>query len=339
MIASQTIATPIIRRLASATVIAIAISITGCKPPAAETLQTSDTSEFASVAESESASVETAPLEVEPSSDAKALKESSGSKEANQTAELTCRTEAAASDPKEPPAETEVVSAEASPKEDEGEHDPEIASPNQPDLPVDKSWKALTDTGLVWIDPRSHSVIASGKVCMREGPLEMFACPPNTKEYESVVVVNCPAFMIHGALLAVGAEPGSPVKFDPYKGATGPVIDIYVEWLEEDGTKRRERAQEWIRHNKTGKPMEFDFVFGGSGFWTHEDTGQQNYFAEGGELICVSNFSTATIDLPVESPQDNQGLWFTAFTDKIPKLETKIHLILVPRLEGKAPSP
>ena len=50
----------------------------------------------------------------------------------------------------------------------------------------------------------------------------------------------------------------------------------------------------------------------------------------------MSNFSTATIDLPVRSPQDNQGLWFTAFTDKIPKLETKIHLVLVPRPAEKA---
>lgn len=47
--------------------------------------------------------------------------------------------------------------------------------------------------------------------------------------------------------------------------------------------------------------------------------------------MCVSNFSTATMDIPVASPQSNQGLWFTAFTEKIPKLGTKIHLILIPR--------
>ena len=135
------------------------------------------------------------------------------------------------------------------------------------------------------------------------------------------------------ALLAVGAKPGSPVSFNPYKAASGPVIDVFVEWLDEDGNKRRERAQEWIRHDKTGKPMEHDFVFGGSGFWVDEDTGEQHYSAEGGELICVSNFSTATMDVPVPSPQDNQGLWFNAFTDKIPKLETKVHLVLVPRLK------
>ena len=211
-----------------------------------------------------------------------------------------------------------------------------VAAAQQPDLPTDPTWKPIAEQGLIWVDMKRKAVIVAGKVCLREGPLEMFACPPNTKEYESVLVVNCPAFVVHAGLLAVGAEPGSPVTFDPYKGASGPVIDVFVEWLDAEGNKLKARAQDWIRHDKTGKPMEHDFVFGGSGFWTDEDTGAQNYYAEGGELICVSNFSTATMDLPVRSPQDNSGLWFSAFSDKIPKLGTKVHLILIPRLEKNA---
>ncbi len=242
-------------------------------------------------------------------------------------------------EPNDPANAADVVAPQDGEESDEMADNPDIASPDQPDLPVDPTWTRLTKDGAVWIDLKKHTVIASGRVCLRRGPLEMFACPPRTKEYESIVAVNCPAFMIHGALLAVGAQPGSTVKSSPYQAAKGPIVDIFVRWLDEDGNLRRERAQEWIRHNKTGKPMDYDFVFCGSGFETDEETGQSHYYAEGGELICVSNFPTATIDLPVRSPQDNQGLWFDAFTDKIPKLETKVQLELIPRLNPHNPPP
>lgn len=216
------------------------------------------------------------------------------------------------------------------PAEEEKPPNPAIASSNQPDLPVDPTWKPLTEKGVIWIDLKQKSVIVSGKVCLRAGQLEMFACTPNTKEYESLVVVNCPAFMVHTALLAVGAKAGSPVSFSPYKAASGSVVDVFVEWFNDEGVKQRVKAQEWIRHETTGKPMPHDFVFGGSSFWTDDD-GTQKYSAAGGELICVSNFSTAMMDLPVASPQSNQGLWFSTFTERIPKLETRVHLILTPR--------
>ena len=74
--------------------------------------------------------------------------------------------------------------------------------------------------------------------------------------------------------------------------------------------------------------MSEDWVFAGSGFWKDPDTGKEFYQAEGGELICVSNFSTATLDLPVASPQDNEGLFFDAFTDNIPPLGTRVWLAL-----------
>jgi len=51
--------------------------------------------------------------------------------------------------------------------------------------------------------------------------------------------------------------------------------------------------------------------------------------------ICVSNFATATLDLPVPSSQDNAGLLFAAFTENIPPIGTRVRMILVPRVEAK----
>ena len=82
---------------------------------------------------------------------------------------------------------------------------------------------------------------------------------------------------------------------------------------------------------ETKKPMKHDWVFGGSGFWTDETTGKKYYHADAGDLICVSNFSTAMLDLPIESSQANDGLLYSAFTERIPPRGTKVRLVLTPR--------
>lgn len=189
----------------------------------------------------------------------------------------------------------------------------------------------------LWIDFERRLVIFDGKVCLREGLLEMFACPKGTKEHESVVSINTQPQFIHAALLAVGAQAGSPVKFDPlYVPARGTVVDIYLLWRDAEGKKRTMRAQEWIRDVKSRKPMAHSWVFAGSGFWLDEQTGKQHYHADGGDFICVSNFSTAMLDLPIESSQANAGLQFEILKENVPPLGTKVRLVLAPRPPEKS---
>jgi len=185
----------------------------------------------------------------------------------------------------------------------------------------------------VWMDVKRKLVVVDGKICLRRGPLEMFACPKGTKEHEAIVAVNSPASFVHTGLLAVGTEKGSPVQFRPeYVPASGTTIDVWVLWKDEEGKNHKVRAQEWIKNEETGKAMTFDWVFGGSGFWRNEETGEQHYQADGGDFICVSNFSTATLDLPVKSSQANDALLFSAFTERIPPKGTDVRLVLVPRI-------
>lgn len=192
----------------------------------------------------------------------------------------------------------------------------------------------LSPTSQIWLDTRRKAVVVDGQVCLREGPLEMFACPKGSKEHESVVSLNCASHEVHAALLAVGARPGRPVQFQPqYQPASGQVIDIYVLWKDARGEKHQVRAQEWVRHTRTGQALEFDWVFAGSGFWKDEQTGKEYYKADGGDLVCVSNFPSATLDLPVESSQANAELLFEAFTERIPPRGTKVRLVLLPRAE------
>lgn len=188
----------------------------------------------------------------------------------------------------------------------------------------------------LWIDPKRKLVIVDGQVCLREGQLEMFACPKGTKEHESVIALNCKAQFVHAALLAVGAEPGRTVSFNPdYIPASGPEVEVFVLWKDREGNKHQVRGQEWVRHVPTKKAMDLPWVFAGSGFWTDEQTGERFYNADAGELICVSNFTTATMDLPVKSSQANADLLFEAFTERIPSIGTQVRVVLRPKLAGK----
>ncbi|MGE0755494.1 MAG: YdjY domain-containing protein [Pirellulaceae bacterium] len=190
----------------------------------------------------------------------------------------------------------------------------------------------------VWIDTRRKVVVVDGNIALREGLLEMFACPKGTKEHESIVAVNCNAQFVHAGLIAVGAEPGSPVAFAPeYKAATGPVIDVWVLWKDERGQSQKVKAQEWILQTKTNKTMEYPWVFAGSAVTVDEQSGKKYYLADGGDFICVSNFTSAMLDLPVESSQSNSDLSFRANTPRIPPLGTAVRLVLEPRPAAPAP--
>jgi hypothetical protein len=183
-----------------------------------------------------------------------------------------------------------------------------------------------------WIDPTHKRVVVDGTVCLRSGQLEMFACPRGTKEHESIVAADTLAHAVHAGLLAVGAKVGTPVQYQPtYKPATGTEIDVEIVWTDKNGTVHRDRAQNWIKDVKTGKPLEHPWVFAGSGFWEDEETGHKSYLAESGDFICVSNFPSAMLDLPVESSQANESLLYEAYTDHIPPVGTRVRLVLTPK--------
>ena len=61
------------------------------------------------------------------------------------------------------------------------------------------------------------------------------------------------------------------------------------------------------------------------------------YYGDGGDLLCVSNFSSATMDLPVQSSKDNNDLLYQARTASIPPIRTSVRLVMIPRTTKKIP--
>jgi hypothetical protein len=183
-----------------------------------------------------------------------------------------------------------------------------------------------------WLDLKHRRVVLRGEIVFREGPLELFACPKGTKEHEAIIVCPTKAHVVHAALLALGAEPGHPVAFRPdYRPAEGAEVEVTVFWTDAHGKQQRARGQDWVRDAKTGQALDAPWVFAGSGFWKDEATGQNHYLAESGDLICVSNFPSAMLDLPIASSQSNESLMFECFTERIPPIGTKVILTLTPK--------
>ena len=188
--------------------------------------------------------------------------------------------------------------------------------------------KRLSPNEDVWVDPGQKEVVVGGRIAIDRGPIEFFACPEGTKEHESIVATKASARLVHAALLAIGLEPGTPVSFDPeYVAATGPRVLVRVRWTKDDGTSATVDAREWVRNTRTGAALDTDWVFAGSSFWTDPADGTEYYQADGGDLICVSNFPTAMLDLPVESSQSNEALLFEAFAGRVPPRGTAVELI------------
>lgn len=187
----------------------------------------------------------------------------------------------------------------------------------------------LNPKGTVKIDRKRKLVVVDGRIALRAGQLEMFACPAGTKEHESVIALLSDSKTIHAGLLAVGARPGAVVKWDPvYSPAYGDVLEVYVLWKDAEGKPHQVRGQSWVRDVKTGEEMKSDWIFAGSGFWTDPSDGIEYYYADGGEAICVSNFPTAMVDLPIQSSQANDSLLFEAFESRIPARNTPVRVVL-----------
>jgi hypothetical protein len=197
--------------------------------------------------------------------------------------------------------------------------------------------KQMNEKYPVWVDRTQRSVILVGVVCQRQSPLELFACLRGSKEHEAVLAIPTKAAFVHAALLAVGAEAGSPVRFRPkYIPASGSEIEITCVWKDSQGKRQTARAQDWVRNSKTGKAMEYPWVFGGSRFQKNTDTGETYYQADAdGDLICVSNFPGAMLDLPIQSTSSDTELLFEGFTEHIPPRGTPVTLILTPKLKGE----
>lgn len=210
----------------------------------------------------------------------------------------------------------------------------------------------------LWIDRERKHLVLQGWVCQTRVMLEFFLCQGTggirtfpyedetgkpakmlmfngTKCHESVLCTEVSGQAVHAGLLALGAEPGEPVKFQPeFAAPTGEEIEVTVLWRDAEGNVVSRRGQE-LAVDAEGNPIPVSWVFAGSMFYNDGD-GNKRYAADmEGEYIGVSNFPSVILDVAEASSSVNDALTFTANEKLLPERGTPVTVILSRKVEKK----
>ncbi len=178
------------------------------------------------------------------------------------------------------------------------------------------------------IDWGNLTVELAAEVALREGPLELLACSPQTKEHESVLVVRARPLRVFQAMGLIGLESGSPVRFDEktrrWTPATGEALDLRIR-CDTPSPEKEVPAASWLVQTDTQKPpSNLDWVFSGS---RSDSRGRFGADSEG-TVACLVGFDSALISLATAHSADDEELWLKANTKAIPPRGTGCTLLV-----------
>ncbi len=202
--------------------------------------------------------------------------------------------------------------------------DPQPAVPN----PKSEIRKPRDYAPGVRIDWGRQVVEVDAVVVLREGPLELLACSPNTREHESILVVQARPIHIYQAMGLIGLQPGSPVRYDPNTSRsyapTGESLDLRVRYRQRS-IEKTVKAEQWLLDNERGQlPKSVEWVFAGSRTLDDGRFGAD----QDGTVVCVVDFATALITVGSLHTADNEFLWLSANTTVIPPIGTHCTLLI-----------
>jgi len=198
----------------------------------------------------------------------------------------------------------------------------------------------------VHIDPAKRFVELETSVIRqvtREGEwLELLACTKGAKEHESILRTEARPGHVHFALLLVGLEPGSPMR---WKIENNKVKIMHLPRGDRVRVTARYKlgdqsidlpVHQWIRNQKTNEPLADNiWLFAGSNFETIED--RQVYMADlDGLVLSLVNFGDELLAPPTTLTRLNDEKAWVTVADKVPPIGTKVTLRLTPVADKNA---
>lgn len=219
------------------------------------------------------------------------------------------------------------------------------------------------------IDPTEWCVDVDSSVCLREGLLELIACTKDTKEHESLIVVEAKPSHIHTALLLLRAEPGNPAMQQMREDGDGPrflhfpprgsEVDVFLVSKDADGKPIEKPISDFItrtdRDNSSGggpagpaageaageseKFPTHTFLFAGSILAGNEGQPRTYYCDQSGNVISIATFGDEVLCLPDVHGSDNGSLIWEIKSDSLPAVGAKVTLRLRPKIKAPTTAP
>lgn len=209
--------------------------------------------------------------------------------------------------------------------------------------------KKLQLPGVV-INPTERCVDVQATICLDEGALELIACTKDTKEHESIIMVEARPVHIHTALLLLGAKNGNPAMRRPLDKEltrwqdfppSGDPVEVFLVWKNEKGetierpisdfimrSEDSETSAEAPTEKKEKEKFPHTFLFAGSQLGDASET-PRKYFADlSGNVISISAFGDEVLCLPEVYSQENGSLMWQIDSTHLPKLHSKVTLRL-----------
>ena len=211
----------------------------------------------------------------------------------------------------------------------------------------------------VKINLEEWCVDVESSVCLESGTLELIACIKDSKEHESVVVVEAKPSHIHTALLLIGARAGNPAMRKPIDKEgmrfvdlppRGGAIDVFLVLKDETGKEVEKPISAFLTRAEhySGRPQDDEeeqdfpthtFLFAGSILHGGEGEKPRIYVCDrSGNVISISTFGDELLCLPGIHAHANGALMWEIKPDSLPKVGTKVTLRLRPKMkeEGKS---
>jgi len=212
-----------------------------------------------------------------------------------------------------------------------------LGAEKQAPAPPDRGKPGVVKLQGIEFDLKGKQIRMDGRISLGAGVVELFACIRGTKDYESVVALDCQPYDLHVGLLALGLKPGRPVSRQDVGGLpVGPTVLVRVEWKDKNGAVVRRRAEELIRNVKTNTPMEpAGWVFVGSQFIRAEEGGKELYAASvTGAVITTYHDPTTVLDNP--RPTGGDDTLFVVDEKVVPPVGTPVVVIVEPETKKDA---
>ena len=209
----------------------------------------------------------------------------------------------------------------------------------------------------VKINLEEWCVDVESSVCLETGTLELIACIKDSKEHESVVVVEAKPSHIHTALLLIGAKAGNPAMRKPIDKESmrfvdlpprGGAIDVFLVVKDESGKEVEKPISAFLTRAEhySGRPHDDEeedqdfpthtFLYAGSILHGGGGEGEKprTYVCDrSGNVISISTFGDELLCLPGIHAHANGALMWEIKPDSLPKVGTKVTLRLRPKIK------